>query len=147
MCLYATQKDDARMKRLFKRTKSRTIKMWKVLKWIDGELCNPYQRQPVHKGVFRSNRKSTALYKYEINKAKESSHIEVRILKSYAIIDKGIHVFLTIKDAKSESRTHDGTKIVPVYCEKKDFVAAGQFCNLASAVFTRVRYNEEDLTK
>jgi len=60
-------------------------------------------------------------------------------------VDHGIHVFVTLDDAKCECL--DGEKVVSCIAYLKDFVAAGDFFSSKSAVFNKVFVPEKEYNR
>jgi len=81
-------------------------------------------------GAFVSDRKQAKLFKYETEKN---------------TVDKGIHIFLRKSNAAKIRGSYE--YLVPVICKKEDFVAAGKFCGMDSAVFTKIFIDDKDIKK
>ena len=102
-----------------------TITCYKYLrKCIDGSYVSPFYETPYpFVGVVKSNRLSTQINIIE---------------KGFASINLGIHVYTSRKEAENMCNLEEG--IVPVLCERKDFVALNKPWN--EAVFTKVRIHK-----
>lgn len=129
MCLWYNEKIDSETeKRLSKNGK---ILAWKVLERSSDktQLQSPYWYTKYKAGWNTSNiqRKETRLAKNQIRGG----------------IHKGIHVYLQREEAETSADClSDDTRVVPVICHKKDFVAAGWFSSRESAVFRKVWMNK-----
>jgi len=100
--------------------RSKKVLCWKLYCKENAYLKSPFFSIDITKpGKIVSNRKSTKL-----NKMSER----------YSAVHRGIHVFLDKKVAKSN--VWGNRVLVPVWCDKKDFVAESS--NRQEAVFTKV---------
>ena len=101
-----------------------TITCYKYLrKCVDGSYVSPFYKTTYpFVGVVKSNRTSTKVYESEID---------------FSCIDYGIHVYASRQMAKIMS---DLREVVPVLCERKDFVALNK--EWREAVFTKVRIHK-----
>ena len=103
------------------------IVVWKVYRKSQKNKLYPiycHKRTEINAGWIVSNRK------------------DIRLGNKFTI-SKGIHVFLNIEEAQ-DYRSYNEI-VVPVYCYKKDFVAA--HIDEKEAVFIKVFLKKEDYTK
>lgn len=120
MCLYINSKS---IKELFGDKKRKTF--WKVLRSDFKSIHQLY------------------LYVAGINK---SDRIENKLTcneKRYGIVNKGIHVYTTKKEALKSVKC-PGRILVPVICHINDLVAFGDF---NEAVFTKVRLEQRTIDR
>jgi len=93
-------------------------------------LYSPHHHKKYSAGWIKSNRKSHKITEQE---------------ELYQSIDRGIHTYRTLRRAKIELSYWDNGNddeyiIMPVKCDKKDFVAVGH----GEAVFTKVFIRKAD---
>lgn len=128
MCLIINDNKN-HQKKFNKRFKNGFVKLWKILVVnysSNNTLTSPWKGKLYKAGSNVSDRKTKALTTKE---------------KCRTRVDKGIHVYLSKKEAKNNLRfCHVNSVIVPVYCKEEDFVALGY----EDAVFLRVKLLKKD---
>lgn len=133
MCLYVHSFDS---EKLFGNKK--TITCYKILMVDEDTFISPfYKFSWPKKGVVKSDRKE--MCKYDIEEEQES-----------LLVCKGIHVYTSLNEAIRDIWSYPQRNtfvIIPVICERQDFVAIGNSnhsteISMSEAVFNKVRIHK-----